>query len=344
MLSAFVMAEKVCLQWNEFSDHISCTFTNLRDDNDFADVTLACEDGEQVEAHRVVLSAACPFLKNLLKKSKHQNPLVYMLGVNSEDLKAMVDFIYFGKVKICEDKLDSFLALATQFEMPWLSNQQKDTGGEEEIVSRPENWEESKIEKSVLALNASHEETDTEEEEFLSPLEPDSPQSLEDSDVDSPQSLKVSDVESPQSLKVSDVERSAVPKDCSELLKELDLKVSSMMSRSGNMISTGKQKTMGRVCNLCGKEGQWTTIYTHIEAKHLEGVSLPCDICGKTLRSRSAMRYHKSKHHGGLEEVFFLCNKCEKTFKSKAAMRYHKLKSKKTCKPSKRGPKHQKRF
>ena len=112
------MAEHVSLQWNEFSDHISYTFKNLRDESDFADVTLACEDGEQVEAHRVVLSASSPFLKNLLNKNnKHQHPLFYMLGVDSEDLKAMVDFIYFGKVKICEDKLECFFALAAQFEM-----------------------------------------------------------------------------------------------------------------------------------------------------------------------------------------------------------------------------------
>ena len=84
MLDTFVMAERVCLQWNEFSDHISCAFKNLRDDNDFADVTLACEDGEEVEAHRVVLSAASPFLKNLLKKNKHQHPFVFMLRVNCE--------------------------------------------------------------------------------------------------------------------------------------------------------------------------------------------------------------------------------------------------------------------
>ena len=29
-------------------------FGNLREDNNFADVTLACEDGTQVEAHKVI--------------------------------------------------------------------------------------------------------------------------------------------------------------------------------------------------------------------------------------------------------------------------------------------------
>ena len=34
----------------------SRAFGNLRGDNDFADVTLACEDGQQGEAHKVILA------------------------------------------------------------------------------------------------------------------------------------------------------------------------------------------------------------------------------------------------------------------------------------------------
>ena len=50
------MFEKLRLQWNDFQDNIRTTFGNLREDNDFADVTLACEDGQQVEAHKVILA------------------------------------------------------------------------------------------------------------------------------------------------------------------------------------------------------------------------------------------------------------------------------------------------
>ena len=32
------------------------TFENLSNDNDFADVTLACEDGQQGEARKVILA------------------------------------------------------------------------------------------------------------------------------------------------------------------------------------------------------------------------------------------------------------------------------------------------
>jgi len=46
--------EKLCLQWNEFNENTSSAFRDLRDDKEFTDVTLACEDGQQVEAHKVV--------------------------------------------------------------------------------------------------------------------------------------------------------------------------------------------------------------------------------------------------------------------------------------------------
>ena len=50
------MSEKLCLQWNDFQDNIKGVFENLRKGSDFADVTLACEDDQQVEAHKVILA------------------------------------------------------------------------------------------------------------------------------------------------------------------------------------------------------------------------------------------------------------------------------------------------
>ena len=52
-----INSEKLCLQWNEFKQNISASFQDLREDKDFNDVTLVCEDGQQVEAHKVVLAS-----------------------------------------------------------------------------------------------------------------------------------------------------------------------------------------------------------------------------------------------------------------------------------------------
>ena len=69
------MSEKLCLKWNDFKENVMNAFENLREDNDFSDVTLACEDGQQVEAHKVILASASATLKALLERNKHSHPL-----------------------------------------------------------------------------------------------------------------------------------------------------------------------------------------------------------------------------------------------------------------------------
>ena len=42
--------EKLWLQWNSLGENTSLAFGDLRQDKEFTDVTLACEDRQQVEA------------------------------------------------------------------------------------------------------------------------------------------------------------------------------------------------------------------------------------------------------------------------------------------------------
>ena len=114
------MSEKLSLQWNDFLDNVKSSFGNLRDDNDFADVTLACEDGQQVEAHKVILAASSPFFQKLLGRNKHPHPLIYMRGMKSDDLLAIVDFLYRGEANVFQENLDSFLAIAEELQLKGL--------------------------------------------------------------------------------------------------------------------------------------------------------------------------------------------------------------------------------
>ena len=70
--------------------------TNLRDleeDKEFTDVTLACRDGQQVEAHKVVLIATNPFFEKILRRNQHPHPLFYMRSLQPEWLIAL-EFFY----------------------------------------------------------------------------------------------------------------------------------------------------------------------------------------------------------------------------------------------------------
>ena len=77
--------EKFSLKWNDFKENVSSTFLSLGNDTDFTDITLACEDDNQVEAHKVILSASSSFFQNILKRNKHSHPLIYMKGMKYED-------------------------------------------------------------------------------------------------------------------------------------------------------------------------------------------------------------------------------------------------------------------
>jgi len=112
--------EKFCLKWNEFESNVSTAFRELRDDKDFFDVTLACE-GNQLEAHKVILSACSPFFRSVLKRNPHTHPLLYLKGIKYEDVLAVLNFMYHGEVNIAQDELNSFLAVAEDLQVKGLT-------------------------------------------------------------------------------------------------------------------------------------------------------------------------------------------------------------------------------
>ena len=54
------------LRWPDYHHALASTFRRLRDEEDFVDVTLACNN-KNFTAHKVVLSACSPYFKQLLK-------------------------------------------------------------------------------------------------------------------------------------------------------------------------------------------------------------------------------------------------------------------------------------
>ena len=127
--------EKFCLKWNEFESNVSTAFRELREDRDFFDVTLAC-DGNQLEAHKVILSACSPFFRGVLKRNPHQHPLLYLKGVRYEDILAVLNFMYHGEVNIAQEELNSFLAVAEELQVKGLT-QGGGGGGGPPVPKRP---------------------------------------------------------------------------------------------------------------------------------------------------------------------------------------------------------------
>ena len=113
-------SEKFCLKWNDFEANISGAFKELREDKDFFDVTLACDE-DQINAHKVILSACSPFFRNILRRNPHQHPLLYMKGVSFSNLQSVLNFMYHGEVNVAQDDLNNFLAVAEDLRIKGLT-------------------------------------------------------------------------------------------------------------------------------------------------------------------------------------------------------------------------------
>ena len=109
--------EQFCLQWNDFQQCIKTTFAGLREESDFMDVTLFCEGGEQVLAHKVVLSSCSLTFKQLLRNNPSKHPVIVLWDVLPLDLGCLLDFMYQGQVNVKQDNLKSFLALAERLKV-----------------------------------------------------------------------------------------------------------------------------------------------------------------------------------------------------------------------------------
>ena len=111
------MTEKFSLKWNDFNDNVSKTFSSMRHQEDFYDVTLVSDDQEQFSAHKVVLSACSEYFGNILKKNKHSHPLLCLEGVSSNELNSLLDYIYVGEALVFQDDLERFLQIAQRLQL-----------------------------------------------------------------------------------------------------------------------------------------------------------------------------------------------------------------------------------
>ena len=258
------MSEKLCLQWNDFKENALGSLGSLKDDRDFLDVTLASEDGKQVEAHKVILAISSPFFQNLLKRNKHPHPLIYMRGVRSEDLLAIIDFLYFGEANVFQENLDSFLAIAEELQLKGLM---ANVSGDVANKTKTEPPIQEKKDK-ILILNKP---------------------SMSKSSLVTQNNFIEKSCNIGQDNKIV-----ALTSYFSGNVQELDEKCNSMMEK------TLKKKANGLPlykCVPCGKEAISGDLKKHIEANHIEGISIPCDFCEKTFRSRDSFGKHLRHFH-----------------------------------------------
>ena len=113
--------EKFSLKWSNFQSNVTKSFSSLRNEKEFSDVTLISDDRKLLPAHKVVLSTCSEYFKDILTKSKHQNPLICLDGVTDADLNRVLDYIYNGEIQVYQEYLERFLHLARRFQLDGLT-------------------------------------------------------------------------------------------------------------------------------------------------------------------------------------------------------------------------------
>jgi len=301
-------SEKFCLRWNDFETNISGAFRELREDKDFFDVTLACDD-EQIEAHKVILSACSPFFRTVLKRNRHEHPLLYLKGVKYVDLVAVLNFMYHGEVNVAQEELNSFLAVAEDLRVKGLTQNNTGTSQRKESPTPkrapPEPIPPPKRPRPLPPQAPPPEDDDIQE---VMPSVKSEPRDLS---ATNQQSYPAQPDVGHQSLaQVEEYAEEAYEEDYGqyedgaesyammgqagaegnkELLAVLEARISGMM---------WKDEDKSWNCSVCGKISKSKTDITrHIEGLHLDHPGFKCDTCGEVVKSRNALRQHKSNRH-----------------------------------------------
>ena len=178
--------------------------------------------------------------------------------MKSDDLKAIMDFLYEGEANIAEQNLENFLALAEELKIEGLHK-------DEQVIAAEKDSSRS-IARKIGQLS---------KETVPLPANP----------VPKPMKRRLTE----------NVKTEPKPGEVVSLNVDTALTNISELSQTVKMMMDNKGGTT-RKCNVCGKEGTMGNLVYHIEAYHLTGIALPCPSnCGETFKTRTALSQHKNK-------------------------------------------------
>merc|ERR1712129_172857 len=279
--AAMTPSETFHLKWNDFHENMATSFKDLRQDGDFTDVTLACEGNQQLQAHKVILSSSSPFFKNVLQSFKSAEPLIYFRHVSHQDLTSVMDFMYYGEADIQQENLNSFLALAEEFELKGLTKHDNIENFDQ--IKRSTNKTEIEINKETSSCVKKAVKDKVNKYKTMKEVKTNKTHQ-EHFDSRQPQETKVY-----HNLE-NVLEDAEVSNNANITIEELELKVESMVQKQDSKWC----------CIVCGKQSSGKAESKRHAEVHIEGVQHPCTSCGKTYRSRNSLSNHKSTS---------LCNK-----------------------------------
>jgi len=328
-------SEKFCLRWNDFESNISVAFQELRDDKEFFDVTLACDEN-QVQAHKVILSACSPFFRTVLKRNKHEHPLLYLKGVKYSDVIAVLNFMYHGEVNVAQEELNSFLSVAEDLKVKGLTQNDAEKSNANQLPSKVPNSRPRDIvvdqdlhpppplkrarpppQVPIIPKYTAHTQHDDDIEEVNHPIKTEPIHVAHDHDMPAIQESDNDFTESNSSIVVADQSMETGNygdeyADYASYEAGYDTTVNTPGGSSGaagnkeyirDLIWQHIEKPEAGVyrCTVCGltkNSNGLTALKNHVESKHLGSqVQYKCFACDRIMHSANAYHSHIQKVH-----------------------------------------------
>jgi len=287
--------EKYCLRWNDFESNISSSFKELRDEKELFDVWLSCDNGQvELPAHKLILSACSAVLKHLLRRKSGSGDrggcsshVLYLRGVQSQDLEYILNFMYNGEVSLAQDQLNSFLAVAEDLQIKGLTQNSSESNNPRPSASN----------SNMTQKQSFHRRTN---QSKLNQRTSDHPVSEESyDDIEEVENIKCepsSNYEYSNQLVAQDDQSY----EASDQMYQEDMTYQDQ-SGAGSLTTYIEEVEGGFMCQLCSKIMKFKhDAKRHIKMQHAQSGNeqISCDYCSKTLKHHWALGDHMRRIHG----------------------------------------------
>ena len=130
------------LAYSDRSNEQTKFYNELFEKQELTDVTLACDDGFLIKAHRTIISASSLFFREAIMNSNNTNPFFYLKGVNQESLQSLLEFIYEGETVVKIEKVDDLVAKGNELKILGIMEMEvKDGRSPMEDIEKPDTSE-----------------------------------------------------------------------------------------------------------------------------------------------------------------------------------------------------------
>ena len=342
--------ESCNIKWNTYTHHLADMLGDILTSELYSDVSLECEGG-RLQAHRAVLSACSPFFKHIFEEDDQEHPVIWMPGIQIEEMEAILQFMYCGQTTFEQKKTYQFLRVGKHLGIKELD---KDIGPVEEESGDAEDSKMSDVSDILHEANGIMHGTfapNGEEAPDLLNLdqvkeEPKS-DSLDQSEtamamyghnMDVKPEISMSGAppgkiaiqpekkrvrkkseqprkkKGPQESKYSHISADPNSSECPTCHK--------MFAHRKNMIAHYKSQHEGTrvTCPYCSKDfSKQGNLTMHIQSVH-EGAKYTCNICDQQFSYANNLKTHIQSVHEGVK---YPCTYCEKIYTDKSTLFRH---------------------